>query len=489
MSSLEEQESVLDYWRNDPQLNEHHEHWHSVYPYAGRAVRSAHTEHEARQVAARQSLSRLRVWNPRHGELFVYMHRQLLARYAAERLSAGLPAVLPLDDYRAPIPESFTPPAGLLVLDERADAVPLAGRAAHSTLRDITVGKNSSRPGAKVVDQETFRERLSKAVTARTHQGPPRDLGEYAERIEPTDRFASPYFGALHNDGHLLISLYDDPYRPGPMFWEATALRDPVFYRWHQHVDTFFQAFQATLPAHRFDDLPPVEIGAASVVSTSGVVNVVSTSIRRRAVKWEPSARSGYATDTEVHYLAHEGFSYLIDIANRSEIELTVVIRVFLAPEESVNDWTAWIEMDKFRRTLSPGPNQISRDAALASVLRHPVLTPDMLDNPALRPDTRGTEPGCECGWPYTLLLPRGLPGGMSFRLVILATPGEDISANMADPNSASYCGVSDGTYPDVRPMGYPFDRPLPQPIDQWLSSKDRPCQLQTLKLVVEHRP
>lgn len=31
---------------------------------------------------------------------------------------------------------------------------------------------------------------------------------------------------------------------------EATALRDPVFYRWHQYIDDLFASFKDSLPPY-----------------------------------------------------------------------------------------------------------------------------------------------------------------------------------------------------------------------------------------------
>ena len=71
----------------------------------------------------------------------------------------------------------------------------------------------------------------------------------------------------------------------------------------------------------------------------------------------------------------------------------------------------------------------------------------------------------CDCGWPYTLLLPRGDAAGMAFRLLVLCT---DAAIDQVDPpehcGSMSFCGAVD-RYPDVRDMGYPFARPFAQPI------------------------
>lgn len=30
----------------------------------------------------------------------------------------------------------------------------------------------------------------------------------------------------------------------------ATAMRDPVFYRWHSYIDDIFQEYKATLPGY-----------------------------------------------------------------------------------------------------------------------------------------------------------------------------------------------------------------------------------------------
>jgi tyrosinase len=86
-------EAQLAWYREDPKANEHHEHWHVVYPHAGVQL-SPHT---------------LPVLKDRQDELFFYMHQQMLARYDTERLALNLPRVVPLEDYTAPIPEAYEP--------------------------------------------------------------------------------------------------------------------------------------------------------------------------------------------------------------------------------------------------------------------------------------------------------------------------------------------------------------------------------------------
>lgn len=87
-ASDNEIEQRLAYWREDIGLNLHHWHWHLVYPQEGPL-----------EVVDKD----------RRGELFYYMHRQVVARYNVERFSNLLPAAKPLLNLREPIPEAYFP--------------------------------------------------------------------------------------------------------------------------------------------------------------------------------------------------------------------------------------------------------------------------------------------------------------------------------------------------------------------------------------------
>src|ERR1700733_2319017 len=85
-------ETVLNWFREDPLANEHHERWHVVYPGGGIPTPSGqrHTK-------------------PRQSELFLYMHQQMLARYDTERLAAGLPLVEPFATYTDAVEFGYDP--------------------------------------------------------------------------------------------------------------------------------------------------------------------------------------------------------------------------------------------------------------------------------------------------------------------------------------------------------------------------------------------
>ena len=81
-----------------------------------------------------------------------------------------------------------------------------------------------------------------------------------------------------------------------------------------------------------------------------------------------------------------------------------------------------WIEMDKFlaRRCRRRPEFVVYRPDTESSVVKRPV------DDEPGRGSGRRVDPDegsyCDCGWPYTLLLPRGTDGGMAFRLLVLCT-------------------------------------------------------------------
>ena len=115
--------------------------------------------------------------------------------------------------------------------------------------------------------------------------------------------------------------------------------------------------------------------------------------------------------------------------------------------------------MDKFIATVRPGRQVLYRPDTESSIIKRPAETsPGAVLRGGNDPDERSY---CDCGWPYTLLLPRGDPDGMPFRLLALYT---DASIDLIEPpepcGSMSYCGAVD-RYPDARDMGYPFCRPF----------------------------
>lgn len=69
------------------------------------------------------------------------------------------------------------------------------------------------------------------------------------------------FYGDLHNMGHVFLSYIHDPDHRhlesfGVIGDSATAMRDPIFYRWHAYIDYIFQEHKSTLPRYTEAQVP-----------------------------------------------------------------------------------------------------------------------------------------------------------------------------------------------------------------------------------------
>ena len=446
-------EKKLDWYREDPATSDHHARWHVVYPRAG---------------SPDPNNPGIQIMKDRQGELFLYMHQQMLARYDTERLGVGMQAATSLSDYAAKIAEGYDP--NIQELTARADNQRMSG------ITNIT--------------------KWTKAIVTELRAGagdfnvPPRTvpdvIGCTIEQNNGSRNLAK--YGSLHNSGHGLIASIPDPQgNPGQgvMAFTSTAIRDPVFYRWHRQVDDIFAAeWQEKQTVQNFGDAP-ASISMRDVLNGPQKIGVSPDIIlcREDKVAGDPTAfgeaqfggakfdsdaaQSGVTTDIletkmvlrtidgdAVEVLDHDDFYYFLRIRNDNAAAKKVTVRIFLAAETFMDQRRRWIELDKFQQELK------ARSSKLAAVIRKPARRPDAPPPPL---DPGEDQNWCDCGWPYHLLLPRGKQAGMKFRLLVVLTDWDKDKVELdAHCGSTSYCGKRDMKYPDLRPMGYPFDRKWP---------------------------
>lgn len=93
-----------------------------------------------------------------------------------------------------------------------------------------------------------------------------------------------PYYGNIHNSGHMFISYSHDPDHRyletfGVMGDSATAMRDPIFYRWHAFIDDIFQQYKSTLPRYTVQQLEyqGITIPSVEIQVSGGPSNVFQT--------------------------------------------------------------------------------------------------------------------------------------------------------------------------------------------------------------------
>lgn len=472
-------ETKLNWFREDPLLNEHHAHWHSTYDYQSR--------------------------NDRQGELFFYMHRQMLARYDAERRAAGLPTVHAYDDFSKPIASSYHRNLGsIMIARPRNENDTVAHKDAMEQLsmlksirEDIEAGKyDPAQPG-----------NMQAEINGITLLGTIMDGST-------THSAGSPYYD-YHGKGHEYIE--DIGSGGGAMGSFKTSIMDPVFWEWHKGIDNIYERLIQRLPPHgQFLDAPAVKIKKAvdalgkpyssdiilcnkndienfskeygtaigqsafgnnawikdfearayTYVDASGVCRKITTTASLLTMMKAGTIRyfeDGIQKTLPYIYLHHEPFCYFVRVENTSGMQLSVTVRVFIVPADDEEQASSWIEMDKFYTELLPYSRTVLfRDDEDLSVIRKPAkLDPTEYDMKFDENRTQTNDLTCDCGWPYHMVLPRGLSKepGMPFHFLVMVTDGSiDLTEEKPNCGSLSFCGVRSKAYPDKRPMGYPFN-------------------------------
>lgn len=223
----------LHYWLSDPGLHEFHVRWHIDNPFWwNEAV--------------------YQVPRDRKGELFLYVHHQIVCRYNAESLSNGIGEVEPLGltpEYR--IPEEYIP-----------DVVNMDYK--DFFIRPANTPMSNFDDGSILNVLREYCQRVSQGIEDGYFVAPNGDhvlfQGEngtdiLGATIESSSVHSAnlAYYGSFHNFMHRLLAgmLRTDKYPiPGIQSHSETAMRDPAFYRIHKKVDNLYLKYKATLPAY-----------------------------------------------------------------------------------------------------------------------------------------------------------------------------------------------------------------------------------------------
>jgi len=447
--AVQNPEHKLDWWREDPGLSEHHYNWHLYYP-------------------ASEPLKM-----ERQGELFAYMHEQKLARYNCERLAVGLPLVVqygPGVGWENPLPEGYNP-----------NLEGYSFRALGMNIPDSTTrGSRIILTGNMIFNKDRLLTGIARGhLEDRQGQHVPLSMTKLGCTVEANVGSVNRYlYGNVHNNGHVVLASLNDPdgrydIEAGPMINTLTSAKDPVFYRWHKFVDSFFEYFRKSLDPYTKQDLQIEGIELMDVAVNSSDhpdQNQLFTQMKEKYYLVYIEKENPEKVLQQV--LDYTPFQYTFTVKNTRKDAAKVVFRVFLAPyrhsddlDERRNDF---IELDRFVEEIERGQEKkVLRDSKDSSVLLPPGVTIEEI----LAGDV-GKAAACGCGWPRNLLLPRGTQEGMPVQLYVLVT---DWVVDAAGPEfqdltaSVSYCGKQGSEYPDKRPMGFPFDRPL----NNWRDMKD----------------
>ncbi|XP_014229579.1 phenoloxidase 2-like [Trichogramma pretiosum] len=468
-------EHRLAYFREDLGINLHHWHWHLVYPLDGPAAV---------------------VTKDRRGELFYYMHHQVLARYNVERMCNGLDMVKRLEWDEA-IEEAYFP-----MLNSDVSGRDWPSRPANLRLTDIN--RPDLQLSFSIDDLKRYEERIYEAIhkkVALDGNGQNIDLlneqgidvlGNMVEASILTPN--ADYYGNLHNMGHSAIAYIHDPkyqyiQSAAVMSETMTAMRDPVFYRWHKVIDQLFVEHKHTLTPYTAEELTfgGIQVTGLEVCSYNDQQvcrqdrNVLQTYFMRsdidmsRGLDFTPRG----PILVRVTHLSHDEYAFTIRVNNTTGRRVIGTVRIFIAPVVNnkrlpttlAEQKTLMIELDRFAAELSPGASTIVRRSIDSGVtIPFKQIFRDLNAN---RPDDDSYREFdsfnyCGCGWPHHMLLPKGSRGGFDMELfVMISDYSQDKVQGNGEPalgeckTGMIICGLKDKFYPDRNPMGYPFDRAI----------------------------
>nr|QCC26462.1 hexamerin 2 precursor [Octostigma sinensis] len=302
------------------------------------------------------------------------------------------------------------------------------------------------------------------------------------QHISPNPR----YYGHLQRAGHVLLAKITDPKnkfeQPASVVEHyETSARDPAIYSFYKVIDHIFLRYKNTLPPYTRNQLyhSGVEVEAVKVIGEThaSTANVLITHMEHvdidvsDAVVMTPQ-QANIDVKARIQRLTHEPFKYVITVNSREQKK--AVVRVFLAPkynwlgEKLTVDERRWmaVEMDKFVTELNQGQTVIKRashessitvtgtqtykqmmlDVATAMKGEHQMYTNKIVHK--------------QCGYPQHLLLPKGKPQGMVFKLYVVVSEYNPVQESSTHESEYyGYCGHAGVKYPDTKPMGYPFDR------------------------------
>lgn len=193
-------------------------------------------------------------------------------------------------------------------------------------------------------------------------------------------------YGDMHNMGHVFISYIHDPDHRhlesfGVIGDSATAMRDPIFYRWHAFIDDIFQQHKGTLPRYdtnrvihypndvptatwrvKFDlqlNYPGITVTGVQVSPQGGGgANKLTTFWQQsdvdlsRGMDFQPRG----SVFVRFTHLNHQPFNYQITVDNKANGSRRGTCRIFIAPkfDERGNPWqfteqrNMFIELDRF---------------------------------------------------------------------------------------------------------------------------------------------
>lgn len=464
-------ESKLSYFMEDIGLNTYYYYFHMDYPF---------------WMTGKNYMTSME----RRGELYLFKHQQILARYYLERLSNGM-GVIPTFSWMEDIRTGYYPALRYY-------------NGEYFPTRDNFYNLYTEYNYYEVDIITTYERRIRDAVDMgyfTWHDGTTYDLTK-PESIDMLGKFIQGttnvndkrFYGYLEYFSKMLLgtSMTTMNYRkniPSVLEHFETSMRDPVFYQLYKRIINYYWSFKNHLPTYTYDELMFDGVKIQTVVVDklvtffdtfySDITNVVDmetfddTYTETDMYKFGRKAHymgKNVVIKAKQYRLNHKPFNVRMNVlSNKSQ---KAVVKMFLGPKynefgfeyKSINENREnFVELEHFIVDLVSGVNTIDRNCQQFSKYIEDHTTYYDLYKDVMMSTNTETKFAYDkyekhCGFPWRLMLPKGTKGGMVFQMFFIVVP---YTETMTMLDNTKFMCTSFEEYADYRSYGFPLDRKI----------------------------
>ncbi|XP_011506306.1 PREDICTED: arylphorin subunit alpha-like [Ceratosolen solmsi marchali] len=398
------------------------------------------------------------------GEAYLYIHKLLYNRYYLERLSNDLGKIEDYD-YSRPFYPGFWPTLSY------PNGLPFPSRPSNSYFpktkyHQIHESKEYESRISQAVDSGIVLTKEAKTSKIYTPDG----LDILGNIIEGNaDSYNPQYYGSIDSLGRDILGfsgvpLTSEKLQPSALQQYTTSLRDPAFWRLYKRIFHYYSKYKFNQKPYKPEEIQFPDLQIKSV-STDKLITYFdhfdATISNGLAVSNEQEAES-YLIQVRQHRLNHKPFNVYINI--NAEKMTKAAIRIFLGPKYNVHmkeiDFTEhhneFLELDNFVYDLSPGANAIVRNCHDFKIVGHDPEPSEIFYKRVLKALNGAEQLKLQSrilAFPERLILPRGKPEGLAFKLFVFVSPVSELKTYKLR--------VFGDSIIDTRPFGYPLDRPI----------------------------
>lgn len=339
MKKYIDDEYTLDYFTDDVMLNNYYYYIRNLFPFW-------------------ITIKDLEV--PKHirGELYYYIHQQLMARYYLERLSNGFGEI---EDFS--YSKSFAPSYYSTLV--YGNGVPLPSRERWSEVpsykyKYVREIENIEMRIYEAIDSGYLYDYEGKKYSLYSTEG----LNYLGNLIEGNyDSYNINFYGAIDALYRDIFGFnYDCKHKfcvvPSALQLYSTSLRDPAFYRLYKRIISYFYRYKGKIPSYTHAELefPGVKIEGVYVDKLYTYMEKYEYLINNAFAVDNYKEGMGYNVKAAKWRLNYKPFTYKFDI--KSATNTKGIVRIFLGP--SLDDyyykeqnymyysWYNFVELDKF---------------------------------------------------------------------------------------------------------------------------------------------